>query len=351
MTNIVLYERPDYPALAARIEADLAAVPAVLRGPLSASWARACHGQYGYLDWIDAQCSPLTCELARLHDWAALYGVDRLAATKAAGDCLATGAAGSTLLADAELRGTNGLDYGVSSATTLGAGTTAVAVVCLTDGSAGNLPAGQTLTLIDPAPGVDNTLAVAAAGLTGGAPEESVDAWRLRVAEEWRVVVTRGARSGKPDDYRYWARSAHPSVTTALVQPHLLGVGTLVVRPLCDTLTDRLPTQAVLDDVSAYLLKIAPSNADWRVVAPVKQPVTVAIHLLAGFDTQQNRTAIASALNAAVLTEASENSVLTVAEINGAIATVTNQYTLNAPDANIAVEAGKVLVLEGVAWS
>lgn len=49
--------------------------------------------------------------------------------------------------------------------------------------------------------------------------------WRLRVAEEWQIVTSRGARSGKPEDYTAWAKRAHPSVTGALVQPHVLGMG------------------------------------------------------------------------------------------------------------------------------
>jgi len=82
------------------------------------------------------------------------------------------------------------------------------------------------LTLIDPVPGCAGTLTIDVTGITGGAEDELVDAWRMRVADEWRTVTTRGARSGKPDDYRWWAKSAHPSVSGALVQMHALGLGT-----------------------------------------------------------------------------------------------------------------------------
>lgn len=344
------YVRPSYVDLATRIAADLAAMPAVLRGPLSAAWARACHSQHGYLEWIDRQCSPLTCELERLYDWAALYGVDRLEATAAIGNALATGTIGTQLLAGTLLRGLSGADYTVLAAVVLGAGSTAVAVRCAATGSAGNVSAGQTLTLVDPVPGCANILTIDGAGLTGGAEDELLDDWRARVADEWRVVVTRGARSGKPDDFRFWARSAHPSVTTALIQMHTLGMGTVVVRPICNSLTDRLPTAAVLDAVAAYLVDVAPATADWRVAAPVLRPVTVSIHLLPGFDTAPNRAAIASAVAALVLAEASETSLLAMAEIDAAIATVTTQYNRIAPVADIAVAAGEVLVLNPLVW-
>lgn len=345
------YVRPSYTDLNARIAADLAAMPAVLRGPLSVAWARSCHGQHGHLDWIDKQCSPLTCELERLYDWAALYGVDRLGATASIGPALATGTVGTPLLAGTQLRGPNGLDYTVQAAVVLGAGSTSISVRCDTTGSAGNLAAGQTLTLVDPIPGCSNTLTIDVPGLTGGEEEEDVDDWRVRVADEWRTVVTRGARSGKDEDYRFWAKSAHPSVTGALIQRHVLGMGTVVVRPICNGLADRLPTQAVLDAVATYLLGIAPATADWRVIAPIKRAVTVSIDLLPGFDTAENRAAISSAIGATVLAEESETSLLAMAEIDAATATVTSQYTRLAPVADIAVAAGEVLVLNPIVWA
>lgn len=345
------YVRPSYPELKARIDTDLAAMPAVLRGPLSAAWGRACHSQHGFLEWIDKQCSPLTCELERLYDWAALYGVDRLAATPASGTVLATGTPGTPLLADTLLRGQNGFDYEVLGAVTLIAGNTPVAVRCMTAGSAGNLLSAQTLTLVDPVPGVSGTLTVDSNGLTGGEEEESLEDWRVRVADEWRVMVVRGGRSGKSEDYRFWAKTAHPSVTGALVQPNVLGMGSVIVRPICNELTDRLPTLAVLNAVSSFLTNIAPATADWRVVSPLVKRVNVTIDLLPGYDSQANRDAIQAALSALVLSESAEAAVLTMAEIDAAIASVTQQYTRLAPLADLAVGPGELFVLNPVLWA
>lgn len=345
------YARPSYSDLVARLEADLSDFPAVLCERLAKALAKAGQSQHGYLEWIDKQCSPLTCELERLYDWAALYGVDRLDATAAAGSVLATGTAGTPVLAGTQLRGQNGLDYTVLAAVTLEVGATAISVRCDTAGSAGNMVAGLTLTLIDPVVGVASTMTVAPAGLSGGAEQEDVDAWRARVADEWQVVVTRGARSGKPEDYRFWAKSAHPSVTGALVQPHALGLGTVLVRPICNALVDRLPTAAVLDAVAAYFSTIVPAVADWRVAAPLVRPVVVSIDLLPGYDSAANRTAIQTALNTAVLAEATENAVLALAEIDASVALVTSQYTRVAPTAAIAAAAGEVLVMQPVVWA
>ncbi len=347
---MIPYSRPAYQALLTRIEADLTAMPAVLRTPLSAMWARVCNGMHGHLDWLAAQCSPLTCELERLYDWAVLYHVERLLATAATGSVLATGTVGAQLLAGTLLRGANGQDYTVLAAVVLGAGNTSVTVRCLTKGAAGNLTVGLTLTLIDPVVGINNQLTVAAPGLTGGADDELVEAWRARVAEEWRTVVSGGARSGKPDDYRFWARSAHPSVTGAVVQPHALGMGTVVARPICNSLADRLPTQAVLDAVAAYYAAAVPATSDWRVTVPSVYPVSLSIHLLPAVDTQQNRDAIFTALNALVLTKGGSD-VLTLlwAEVDTAIAVTTSQYTLD-ESTSITWTAIDVPVLQPIVW-
>ncbi|MDR2188958.1 MAG: baseplate J/gp47 family protein [Azonexus sp.] len=345
------YARPSYPDLYARIMADLAALPAVLRGPLATAWAQACHGQHGHLFWIDQQCSPLTCELERLYDWAALYDVDRLPAVQASGQVYVSGNMGAALLADTKLRGANGLDYTVRAAVTITGGSTPIAaIVCATPGPVGNLPAGAKLTLIDPVPGIASPLEITAPGLTGGAAEESVDAWRHRVAEEWRVVVSRGARSGKDDDYRFWAKSAHPGVTGVLVQRHVLGVGPVLVRPICNALPDRLPTPAIIDAVAAKLQDIAPATADWRVAPPIPRPVDVSLHLAPAIDTAGNRAAVETAIRAAILFEDGESAVLGMAEIDVAIATISSQYTRFAPTADIAVLPGEALTLGNITW-
>ncbi|NOT66353.1 MAG: baseplate J/gp47 family protein [Methylotenera sp.] len=342
--------RPSYLEIKARIEADLSAMPAALREPIAAANAREFHGEYGYLDWIRAQCSPLTCELEMLYVWASLYFVERLAATTASGIALATGNIGAVVLADTLLRGDNGLDYKVINAVTLGAGSNAISLRCTIAGINSNLIAGQTLTLIDPIAGVDSTFTVDTAGLTGGAEIESLDAWRVRVVDEWQVIVSRGTRSGKPDDYRAWAKRAHPSVTTALVQPHALGLGTVVVRPICNGLANRLPTAAVITEIQAIFADLAPATADWRVVAPLVHNIQPSIYLLPGFDTAANRAAIISAINTTILAETSENAIVAMAELDAAIATVTTQYTRIAPLADINIGAGEVFVLAGVTW-
>ena len=52
-----------------------------------------------------------------------------------------------------------------------------------------------------------------------------------------------------------------------------------------------------------------------------------------------------------MLAEESETSLLAMAEIDAATATVTSQYTRLEPTADIAVVAGEVLVLNPIVWA
>ncbi|MDR0673316.1 MAG: baseplate J/gp47 family protein [Zoogloeaceae bacterium] len=343
------YPRPSLSELDTRIQTDLAAIPAVLRGPLSHAWARACHGLHGHLEWVDRQCSPLTCELERLYDWAALYGVARLSASPAVGEAFATGSPGSVIFEGTLLRGANGLTYRVMLTNFMAnSGVAVLSVRAVETGEDSNLPSGAALTLVDPLPGVANTVTVGDTGLTGGAAEETVDDWRLRVADEWQTMTVRGARGGRVEDYRYWCESAHPAVTGALVFAHALGLGTVVVRPICDGYINRMPAPGVLAAITDHLGAIAPATADWKLAAPLIHAVTVVLRLDAAADTALGRERIDSAILATVLAEKSETSVLRAAEIDAAIATVTNQYTRISPLEDIAVIPGGVLVLAGV---
>lgn len=345
------YARPAYADLLARIQTDLDALPATLRTVFATMLARGAHGLHGHLEWIDAQCSPLTCELERLHDWAGLYGVDRLLATSATGSVQATGVEGAAVLAGSLLRGANGLDYTVLAAGYIDAGSAVLQVRCLAAGSSGNQPAAATLALVDPVAGVDSSLVVGAGGLTGGSEEETLDLWRGRVAAAWRQITTYGAPAGRVEDYITWARAAHPSVTAALVQPHALGIGTVLVRPICDGLLDRLPTEAVLEAVAEKFAGVAPATADWRLAAPITRTVDWSLHLLPGYDTAGNRAAIESALRDLVGTETAVDAVLTRVEADYAVATVTTQYQWVVEPVDVAVEPGEVLVYGEVVWS
>jgi uncharacterized phage protein gp47/JayE len=152
-------------------------------------------------------------------------------------------------------------------------------------------------------------------------------------------------------DYIAWAKSAHPSVTSALVQPYLVGVGTVGIRPICNDLPNRQPTTEIINAIAAHLQTFAPATADWRLTAPLLHPVTVSIHLSASVDTTANRLAINAFLSSLIMTKVTNNAELWLTEIDTAILSVTSLYTRNAPMENITAEAGAVFVLNPVVFT
>ena len=344
------YARPTFLELQKRVLADLSAIPAVLREPLATAHGQAMHGVHGFIEWVDAQSSPLLCEEERLYDWANLYAIHRLTATHATGKITGTATPQTKILAGTKLRGQNGKNYTVINAVSIENEHTPIDIRCEEIGSAGNLPKAQELTLIDPILGADSRFLITEEGITGGAEDENLDAWRARVVKEWQVVVSRGARSGKPEDFKFWARSAHPSISGALIQTHALGIGTVIVRPFCNSLEGRLPTEAVLAAVRQKLTEFAPATADWRIVKPNQQWVTIHLKLYAASDTAENRSKITKALNALMLNKLNENAVLTMAEIDAAAAAVTLQYTRKAPLSDLKAADGEIFVLQEVLW-
>lgn len=345
------YTAPTFATLKARIEQDLSTLAAALRLAFAVVWAKTVSSLHVHVEWVDAQCSPLTCTLERLYDWAALYSMPRLDATFAAGQIAVTGNVGAFVLLDELLRADNGLDYRVIAAVQLVSGNNLVNVICTTAGTDGNLTAGAVLTFVEPQAGVDSEAAVSDNGITGGEAQEDVETWRARVVDEWQVVTEFGGRSGKPRDYVAWAKKAHPSVTGALVYPGALGVGTVLVKPICNGLDGRLPTTAIMNAVAAKFTELAPATADWRTALPAQHVVDVNLTLDDTVDSADNRAKIVAAINDLVLAENLEASVIFMAELDAAIASVTTQYTRNTPVADIVVNTGAVFVLGAVVFA
>ena len=87
------FDRPGLAVLDERLAADIESrLPGTdpklrrsLLGILARAVAGAHHELYGYLDWIARQAFPDTADAAELDRWSRIWGVQRLAATRAAG--------------------------------------------------------------------------------------------------------------------------------------------------------------------------------------------------------------------------------------------------------------------------
>jgi hypothetical protein len=106
----------------------------------------------------------------------------------------------------------------------------------------------------------------------------------------------------------------------------------MVVRPICNGLANRMPTQGVMDAVIAKMQVKAPGTADWRITLPIEHLLTLTIHLLPAVDTDVNRAAISTDLNTLIFTKdnsTAEKSQLLWAEVDAVVGVITSQYVLD----------------------
>ena len=124
----------------------------------------------------------------------------------------------------------------------------------------------------------------------------------------------------------------------------------MIVMPICNDLTDRMPTLSILEIVDSYIRSKAPVGGDdLSVVSPNILPVTVQIELLDAADTQSNRETITSALSILINSKTTESASVLVSEIDDAISSVTRQYIRHAPTDTVTAGYGCVLTLS-VEW-
>lgn len=278
--------------------------------------------------------------------WAALLGYWYLGATAAVGTLTATGSSGSTLIAGTRLQYSDGTEYATTADLTLVGTTGSVAVEAQALGAAGNLPAGSKLTLLSPVSGVNSTLIVGAAGLTGGADKEGLDALRTRVLDRLRLPPMGGSAA----DYETWALEGHTAVTRAWVSPLEQGANTVVVRVVTDNEVDLIPTTPVLDAVLAYINTKRPVTAEVFVVGPVAVTLDFEIQLTP--DSTALRERVTGALQDLLRREAAPGGTILRTHIAEAISTAVGEtdHVLQAPAANVSHAAGEMAVFGSVTW-
>ena len=260
-----------------------------------------------YLDWQSKQYLPDTAEQQFLDKHANIWLINadgsrgRKTATFASGPVAVSGIAGTLLPAGSQFTSSTTLYQSIADVR-LSAGPTPVTVRALDPGSAGNLEAGSTLSLLVAIAGVSGSAGATVVSLIGGADEESDDELRARVLERIRQPPMGGAA----DDYVQWALRV-AGVTRAWSSPNEMGIGTVTVRFMCDDLratgdpaTSGLPNAQDKAAVRAYLDTVRPvAVKDIFVEAPVTQKVDFTINNLVGGSLAVNaaiRTAVTSML-------------------------------------------------------
>jgi len=248
--------------------------------------AGVCHLTLQFVDWLALQLIPDTAE----HEWLDRHGfiwlvnadgsTGRKLATLASGTVNFIGEFGGVVVP----RGTRLTVGGISIVGTVGtleyetlreirthSGQlpSPVEVRALDPGAFGNLPRDFSLSLATPIPGIVSARAVS---VTGGTDDETDDELRHRVLHRIRMPPQGGAQH----DYVQWALAV-PGVTRAWASPLEMGMGTVTVRFMMDSLranNDGFPLPGDITAVREYLDKMRPvAVKDFFVEAPIKQPI------------------------------------------------------------------------------
>lgn len=345
------FKRPSLPELMGRVDQDLlsrlsgaqAALATRLTKDLAISQAGVVHGLYGYLQWLERQLFPETCDDENLHLHSA--GVPRRQAALAIGVADFLGSDNAVIVAGTRLQ-VDGQEYETTVEAVIAAGVASAEVTALEAGVASDQVAGTELRLVSPIPGVSGQALVGAEGIKGGADLETFDSWRDRILLR-RARIPRGGAQG---DWEGWALEV-PGVTRAWEDPLGMGPGSVVLRIMADDASDGpLPSQQLLDTTLAYIEARKNVQAQIYVVAPDTQLFIP--ELIVFPDTEEVRSAAAQALSDLVEREGEPGGTLLISRIRSAISLApgVEDYDLRSPIANVEHATGVLPTWGGVQW-
>lgn len=344
------FDVPNLPTLVGRAEADFEALAAdSLRRSDAKVIARVhggtAYGLHGHLGHVARQILPDSCDEDVLQRWAVMRQVDRWAAVAAVGIVLAQGAAGAIVGQGRLWQRSDGQQYAVTADVVLGAGLTPVPVRAVTPGAAGNTDPGVRLSLVSPVTGVLEQGAVGADGLVSGLDQESLEEWRERVIESFRVVP----HGGNAEDYAAWAKEV-PGVTRAWVVRNYMGPGTVGVFFVRDHDADILPGTAQIAAVAAHIEAVRPVTAEVYVLAPTLLPVLHRIELLP--DSELLRQRVEQSLRDMYAADAELGGRLYWTHIGAAISNTTGEidHRVLAPTDDIVPGPHELPVFGGITW-
>ncbi|MDA8483584.1 baseplate J/gp47 family protein [Pseudomonas resinovorans] len=351
------FNRPTLPQLmersAADIEAELPPGDAHIRRHklrlLAKINAGSAHSQHGHIAWWADQIMPHTADWESLLKWGDLRGLKPLTASAAYGTLEVTGQPGALVQSGWTYQRADGWEYVVSQTTDLdSSGRAAVPLVALAGGYDGNAAPNTSLRLTRSVAGVSSSGTVIS--LAGGADAESLESFRQRVIFRWRNPP----QAGTLYDYEAWAREAHPAVTRSWAIGNEAGANTVTVRIVTDNDPNGLiPSQAVLDQVYAYIRSVMPATPTLFVVAPIPVPVAVALQVLP--DTPEVRAAVELEVRDWFLTDSDiqPGGEVYRSRLSEAISKASGEraHTLIQPAADLMFGTGEIPTFGTLTWS
>ena len=349
------FTRPTYSEILTRVQADidsrLPGADSTLRrsilNTLSYVLAGVAHGLYGFISWIALQVFPDTAELEFLNRWSAVYGVNRIAASKATGTVNFTGTNGAVIPSGSELRRSDGIIFTTNASVTISAGAASAVVTCGTLGLTGNTAGSSILNFVSPLAGVDSNAVTAVAGLNGGADAEDDTALRARLLDR----IQSPPHGGSKKDYEKWALEV-PGVSRVWVYPMELGLGAVTVRFMMDDVyPDGVPQSADVLNVQAHIDSVRPVTADVTVVAPVSAPLDFSIELVVA-DSPEIRAAVEENLRDMIRRDATPGGTIYLSRINENISAADGEFAhiLVDPVADVTHSTGTIATFGTITW-
>jgi len=232
------------------------------------------------LQTVYRQMFPDTADGNNLRRWALMLGITPKEASKARGVVSVTGGVGDVIPISALFSRSDGLTFSPLSPLTisdLGTGqataTNQIEVIATAEGFNHNTLPAASLTVTNVAGTVSSDSAVGAAGIVGGADEESEEELRSRVLQ--RLKYPPGV--GSPSDYERWVKSVN-GVTRVKVQRLAFGTTTVGVWFMMDNSYDNgIPLPGDVANVKAVLDMEAPLTAAVNVAAPLPVAIDVEV--------------------------------------------------------------------------
>lgn len=349
------YDRPTLQTINSRIIGDIEAslaqttpiLPRSVLRVLGRVFAGAVHSNYGFLAWASKQLFPDTAESEYLDRWASIWGVTRKQPEFASGNVTITGENGSSLLAGAHFIGVNGQEYEVITGATISGGTATVEVEATGSGSAGDLAAGNALTLVEPVAGINLGAVVASGGIGGGADVESDDNLRARILAR----IRNPPQGGTATDYVAWALEV-AGVTRAWAYEAYMGPGTVgVVFVSDDAPGGIIPTPELVAEVEAHIETLRPLCAQVYVLGPT--PVTVDFTINLEPDYPEVRAAVEAALEAFIEESAGPGSTIAPSQISEVISGAAGEvsHVLVSPSSNVVMANNEIGVFGTITWA
>lgn len=348
------FTRPALSEIVARIESDIETrlntgklLARSFLAIMARAYAGAVHLLYGYIAWAVRQIFPDTAEAENMARWASIWGVQRTAATFAAGDVTFTGVDGSIIPEGTRLKRSDGVFYLTTESAMIMAGTATAGVQAVNAGVLGNTDAGGALILVNSVAGVSTNAAVAAGGIVDGLDSEADESLRTRLLDR----IQQPPHGGAAFDYIKWAKEL-AGVTQAWAYPGEAGTGTVTVRFVMDGQANIIPDAGKVAEVQAYIdaPERRPATAEVFVVAPVAVPVNFTIHIAP--DTADVRANVEASLRDLLKRTAEPGGTILISKIREAVSVAAgeNDNSVSVPSANVTNGTGEISTFGAITW-